>query len=166
MPDLGKIGVLVAGLFLAFIAGTGALAAVTAGQWPIAVGLLVASLLLYWTWLERENTDSAAETAENVGDRASDFFGGLLTWWQATAVSAAAILLTLGDQFLMSVDLLIQTLHGAPVVSGILGAGALAGFADLWGYVSLTGGQWAVVVTALVVVGVLARRTVYGEVDR
>lgn len=166
MPDLGRVGVLIGGLFLAFVAGTGALAAVTAGQWPIAVGLIVGSLLLYWTWIERGETESAAETAENVGDRASDFFAGLLTWWQATAVSAAAIILTLGDQMLQTVDLLIQVLHGAPVVSGIFGAGTLVGLGEIWGYVDLTSGQWAVVVTALVVIGVLARRTVYGEADR
>ena len=150
------------GLFVLFTAATTA----AVGGFPlVAIGVVVAGLLLYWTWTYRKETDSAAETAQMVGEEASGFFGGIVDWFSAAVLSIGFVLITLSGQIMDLVDLLVQMATTAPVASGSLGiAGALA-FLDWNGSIGLQLQEWVVIGVALIVVGVIVRRYLYGEVD-
>jgi hypothetical protein len=168
MPGDGPLSTIgwIAGVAIGgWIVLTAATASAIGGSYALAAGLLVGGLLLYWTINERQGADSAAETAERVGERASGFFGGAVDWLSATVISTLFVAFTVGGQFLDVIDVALQMIYTAPVMSTIFGTGALIGLGDLWGYLDLTSGQWAVVITGLIVLGVFGRRALYGEVD-
>ena len=150
------------GIFVLFTAATSA--AYTTG--PVAaIATLIGGMLLYWTWTERKDTDSAAETAQRVGEKASGFFGGVVDWFSAAVLSVGFVLLTIGGQLFDLVDVLVQMVSTAPVVSGTLGIGGLLAILDWNGTVGLQAAEWAVIITALIVIGVLGRRWLYGKVQ-
>lgn len=167
MPDsiigwiLWSVGVFF-GFLVLFTAASGA--AVT-GNIALTAGILIGFLLLYWTWKERQDTDSAAETAEQVGERASGLFGGVVDWFSAALISLLFVLLTVGGQFFDVIDVAIQMVSTAPVTSTALGLGGIFAWFDWTGQIVLSTNDWILVGFALVVLGVLGRRYLYGEVD-
>lgn len=143
---------------------TAAAATAVGGQTALALGLVIGGLLLYWTLKERNETETPAETAERVGEKASDFFGGAVDWLSAVVLSTLFVAFTVGGQFLDVIDVGLQMVYTAPVVSTLFGTGGLLGVLGLSGAISLSSMQWTAVIVGLLVVGVLARRTLYGEV--
>lgn len=144
---------------------TAASSAAVSGMPMTAIGILIGGLLLYWTWTYRKETDSAAETAQMVGEEASGFFGGIVDWFSAAVISTAFVLVTVSAQFFDVIDVLVQFVYTTPVTSGTLGIAGLLAFLDWNGTVGLQLQEWIVIVVALIVVGVLGRRALYGEVD-
>lgn len=155
------LGVAVGGWLVVTAATTAALE----GSGAIAAGLILAALLTYWYLNERKETDSAAETAQRVGDQASGLFGGVVDWFSAVVISSLFVGLTVGGQFLDVIDIALQMLYTAPVVSSILGAGGALAALDALGSISLSAREWTAAVVGLIVLGVLGRRTLYGEVE-
>lgn len=151
--------------YVAFLILAGALIAATLGEWLYAGGLLLAAAVAYYYVDERKEAESAADTAQRVGDRVSNLTGGLLSWTQALVLSGFAIVLSLGGQFFDLVDLVVQLVNAAPVTAGTLGIGAVLAYFDWNGTIGLQLSEWAVIVVALTVIGVLARRALYGRVQ-
>lgn len=166
MPDsiigwlLWALGVFLGGMVLL----TAASGAAVTGNVALTAGILIGALLLYWTYIERRETDTAAETAQRVGDRASGLFGGVVDWFSAALISFLFVILTVGGQFFDVMDVAVQMVNAAPVTSFTLGLGGLFAWFDWSGQLNLTGGDWLLVGLALIVIGVLGRRWYYGEV--
>lgn len=148
-----------------FVLFTAVSAAAAGGAPVLALGLIIGGLLLYWTWTERQETNSAAETAERVGDKASGFFGGVVDWFSAAVLSIGFVLLTVGGQFFDVVDVLVQAFTAAPITASTIGIGGVLAFLDWNGTVGLQFQEWVVIFVALTVVGVIGRRVLYGEVE-
>lgn len=168
MPDDGWVSTILWVLGIAiggWLVLTAAAAAAVGGATMLAAGLVVGGLLLYWTINEREETDSAAETAERVGEQASDLFGGAVDWLSAIVISTLFIAFTVGGQFLDVIDVALQMIYAAPVMSTLFGAGATFGILDFLGTINPSQMDWIALVVGLIVAGVLARRSLYGEVE-
>lgn len=87
-------------------------------NWLTGVGLLAMGLLAYWIFDERGETDSAAETVEKVGERADGFFGGVVGAFGSLAVVVTSIVVTLGDQIVMTIAQLDMIIGNVPVLVG------------------------------------------------
>jgi hypothetical protein len=168
MPDDGMLstalwvlGVAIGG----WLVLSAAAASAAGGSLTLAAGLVIGGLLVYWTIKERSETDSTAETAERVGDRASDFFGGAVDWLSAVVLSSLFVAFTVGGQFLDVIDIALQMIYTAPVVSTLFGAGITFGLLDFLDRINPSQMEWYAMMVGLVVIGVLARRTLYGEVE-
>ncbi len=144
---------------------TAAAATAVGGQTALALGLVIGGLLLYWTLKERKETETTAETAERVGENAADFFGGAVDWLSAVLLSVLFVAFTVGGQFLDVIDVALQMIYTAPVVSTLFGTGGVLALLDVVGRISLSSMEWTAVIVGLLVVGVLGRRTLYGEVE-
>ncbi|WP_158855598.1 hypothetical protein [Halorhabdus sp. CUG00001] len=160
--------------FVAFLAFVVVSAAFAAGSPLLGMGLVLATLLGYWAWVYRDETDSAAETAEMVGDEAAGFFGGLVDWVTALVLSVGVIVISVGGGIFDLVDMLTQLFWIEPItattalVAGLIAYGAATGhdllmIADINGTPGLQTEEWAVIAFALVVIAVLARRYAYGK---
>ena len=159
----------------AFVLFTAVAAALSAGSPLMAIGLIVGSMLLYWTWTYRDETESAAETAEKVGEEATGFFGGIVDWLTAAALSVGFVAISVGGGIFDLVDMLTQIFWAEPItastalVGGLLAYGAATGnelvmlIETINGEPGIQTSEWIVVAAALTVVAVIARRVKYGK---
>lgn len=115
------------------------------------LGLAALGLLVYWYLDERGSEQSAAATVERVGERADDFFGGLVGATGSLLTVVATIAVTIGNQLLMTGSMLNSVVE-APALIGHVIVGALA-YGGFRGYfpINATGFGWAFLILTLLV---------------
>jgi|GEM_PF-6336672 len=125
---------------------------VVGGNLFLLIGLAALFLVVYWYVDERGGEDqSAAATVERVGERADDFFGGMIGATGSLLTVFATIGATIGREILMTGSML-NTVVDAPVLVGHLIAGALA-YGGLRGYfpINAAGFGWAFLILTILV---------------
>lgn len=115
------------------------------------IGLAAIGLLAYWYLDERRSSDSAADTIERTGERADNFFGGLVGAFGSLVTVVLTIAVTIGNELLMAGSTVNQLVE-APALIGhvIVGALAYGGFRGLFP-INATGFGWAFIILTLLV---------------
>jgi hypothetical protein len=124
--------------------------------WEYIVGFLAVFLLAFWTFDEKDQSDSIGDTVERVGERATSATGGVVGAAGSLAVGIIAVMSTIGDELVMSVMEIVGIVGGDPVLAGGVATGLL-GAGGLSGAVAIKPWQFVVVVLGLLVIGVIWR---------
>jgi hypothetical protein len=126
------------------------------------LGFLAVGLLAYWTFDERDQTESIAETVERVGYRAETVTGGLFGGLGSLIVVLVSIFVTIGNELVMSFTQLVPWIQMAPAVVGQVIIGGLA-LLNVEGYVPMKPWQLgAFVIAVLLATGVAKFGLGYG----
>lgn len=124
--------------------------------WEYIVGFLAVFLMAYWTFDEKDQSDSIGDTVERVGERATSATGGVVGAAGSLMVGIIAVLSTIGDELVMSLMEIASILGGDPVLAGGVATGFL-GLGGLGGVVPIKTWQFAVVVVLFLSIGVIWR---------
>ncbi len=124
--------------------------------WTI-IGLAALGTLAYWYFDERQQTETAAETVENVGSRAETVTGGFVGAIGSLLVVVASIAVTIGTELMSSAGQLGDLLGNAPLLVGHVLAGVL-GYLGISGLLSVQ--QWGF---AFILVTIVALFLKYGD---
>lgn len=125
-------------------------------NWPIAVGLLLVGLLVFWLVDEYESDKDAAQTVTGVGERADKATGEFLGAVGALVFSIAMIATTIGAQLAETAAMLEPALAQAPVVIG-QAVIATIGILSLDGVLNLSATEYGYVVVMVTIVALLVR---------
>ncbi|WP_231183499.1 hypothetical protein [Haladaptatus sp. DYF46] len=126
------------------------------GMLAYIVGFLAVFLLAYWTFDERDQTDTWADTVEKVGERSTTATGGLIGAAGSLALVLIALLTTIGQQLAMSGGRIVELIATDPVLSGGVATG-LTGVVSNAGFVSLSTLQLLGIVALFLIVGTIWR---------
>jgi len=110
--------------------------ALLAENWTWLVGALLAALLTYWWWDERNEYEdqSPGETVDRVTNRAESATGGALSGFRALLLGLASIGMTVAVEVLQFASELNDLLGGVPFVVGYV----------IYGGLSFVGIEWNV----------------------
>ncbi|WP_338740383.1 hypothetical protein [Haloplanus salilacus] len=136
-----------------------------AEYWTYAVGFLVFGMLMYWTFDERDQTESIAETVEAVGERSRTATGGLVGALGSLVVVIVSIGITIGQELVMSLNEIAPFIMEAPAITGQIIIAGLA-LLNLEGYVPLEPWQAGTIFLGIVLVTSLWKYTSVLEQER
>lgn len=126
------------------------------GYWEYITGFLALFLLAYWTFDEKDQSDSIGDTVERVGERAQSATGGVVGAAGSLMVAIIAVMWTIGDELVMSGMQIAGMLGTDPVLAGGV-ISALAGTVGLAGIVTVKAWQFGLFAVAVIAVGVIWR---------
>jgi hypothetical protein len=132
--------------------------AIIAEYWSYGVGFLVFGMLAYWTFDERDQTESIAETVERVGERSQVATGGLVSALTSLVLVIISIGITIGQELVMSLNQLLPFIMEAPAITGQVVIGLLA-LLNVEGYVPMKPWQLGTVIISVIVVTSLWKYT-------
>lgn len=139
--------------------------ALLAEYWSYAIGFLVFGMLMYWTFDERDQTESIAETVEAVGERSRSATGGLVGALGSLVVVIISIGITIGRELVMSLNEIAPFVMEAPAITGQVVIGILA-LLNVEGYVPMEPWQLGLVVLSIILVTTLWKYTSVLERER
>jgi hypothetical protein len=132
--------------------------ALIAEYWTYAVGFLVFGMLMYWTFDERDQTESIADTVEAVGERSRAATGGLVGALGSLVVVIISIGITIGQELVMSLNEIAPFVMEAPAITGQVVIGILA-LLNVEGYVPMKPWQLGLVILSIILVTTLWKYT-------
>ncbi|MCO8254547.1 hypothetical protein NKF26_12110 [Haladaptatus sp. AB618] len=134
-------------------------ASMLGGYLAYIVGFLAVFLLAYWTFDERDQTETWGDTIERVGERSTSATGGLIGAAGSLTVVLIALVSTIGTQLTESGMRIVELISTDPVLSGGVATG-LTGVFNNAGIVSLSTVQLLGIVAVFLIAGTIWRERV------
>lgn len=125
-----------------------------AQYWGVVLAGIVVLALAAWTYQERQETASAKETTQRVGDRAQNAVGGLVGVLVATLFAIAGTILQTGMELGDLAVALADFVGANPELASAIGIGGL-GALGLEGVLPISTAQFLGIAVTLLGIGIV-----------